>query len=434
MSSSRCVRRVVVVLLVILVSKVLNAADREFQNELGFNVLESDRFTLVTDLPLDDELRGWPKLLDQAFEQWQTLFRAPESREQGLSVTAHVIGDRATWQSKGLLDHIPDFQDGYQFGDAIYLVEQPTVYYRRMLFFHELTHWIMYRWQGGAGPPWMMEGMADYFGTHQWDPSTGASLGFFPESPSQVDGWGRIRLVHESLRSKNAPALSKILQYEATNELRMNRYAWSWASCTFFLKHPELADDFTQLLRGRLDYSLTLSKQMARALDKDWDAISIQWRCFVDDLDFGVDPANDILRWTGKLETLNKTGERTVAVNCSRGWQSTGIVVSPKQSIEIEATGEYIVADGQGVSNSPWASSAAGVTARYYRGKPMGCLIGVLAELSGEQPTARWETTRIGTGTSMQAEKRSVLLLRVNEANRDLRDNRGELAVRVQVK
>ena len=96
------------------------------KTELGFNKLTTSRISIITDLELDDELERWPVYLDQAIEQWKTVFAPVPIKLEGLQTTVFLIGDKAKWQRLGLLDQLPNLIDGYQAGDQLYVVDQPS--------------------------------------------------------------------------------------------------------------------------------------------------------------------------------------------------------------------------------------------------------------------------------------------------------------------
>ena len=61
----------------------------------------------------------------------------------------------------------------FRCGAELWLRDQPTPYYRRHLLLHEGTHVFMASFLGGCGPGWYMEGIAELFGTHRLDETTG---------------------------------------------------------------------------------------------------------------------------------------------------------------------------------------------------------------------------------------------------------------------
>lgn len=396
--------------------------------EQGFQQIRSEHMTLVTDLEIDNELRSWPVYLDQALEQWKQIFQPDSSKLLRLHATVYLVGDRNKWENAGLLREVPFLKDGYQLGNKLFVVEQPSEFYRRMLFLHEATHWIMYEWLGGAGSPWLMEGMADYLSTHQIQ-NDRVSLGYFPVSAEEVPSWGRILLVQKTMEQKDAPKLSEVLAFPDMRQRRMDRYCWSWAAVYFFDHHPEHGQDFRSLYRGELDYSLAASKQLKDILEEDWMRISIQWRCYLDDLEFGYSPRL-MLQWGDTELVPIKTGEsRKVSIQADRGWQSTGVVLEAGETISVTATGSVEVkrlADGQA-----WHSPPRGISVEYNRGNRLGALVGVLAPLDVEQPSEIWSRVFVGSQSVLQATERSCLLLRVNDSATGVNDNSGAFSVEI---
>lgn len=396
----------------------------------GFNELVAPNMRLITDLEIDSELMQWPVYLKQATEQWEQVFAPPPAKLSGLAPVVYLVGDRRRWEQSGLLSQVPRLEDGFQLGDQLYVVEQSSLYYRRLLFLHEATHWIMYRWQGGAGSPWLMEGMADLFGTHRLD-QNGLVLGYYPEKPEEVPGWGRLRLIQDTLEQKGAPKLSAIVGFPDMRQQRMERYSWSWAACTFLMRHPELADDFQAVYRGNLDYGMASSQRFFQAMENQWSGLSLRWRCFVDELGFGMDVPRSSLLLKGihLAETSQKQLLSSVAAD--RGWQAVYGPVPPGTKLRIQASGRFVVR--QFATGANWESEAAGVSVEYYRGMPLGCLMGVWAEVEGEQPTEPWAPIRIGKEASLESPSRpALLLLRINEPAAGLVDNQGALDIVIQ--
>jgi hypothetical protein len=209
----------------------------------------------------------------------------------------------------------------------------------------------------------------------------------------------------------------------------MDRYCWSWAAVYFFDHHPEHGEDFRSLYRGELDYSLAASKQLKDLLEEEWKKISIQWRCYLDDLEFGYSPRL-MLQWGDKELEPIKIGEtQKVSVQADRGWQSTGIVLNAGETISVKATGSVEVkrlADGQA-----WHSTPKGISVEYNRGNRLGALIGVLAPLDVEQPSEIWSRVLVGSQSTLQATERSCLLLRVNDSASGVSDNSGAFSVEI---
>jgi hypothetical protein len=229
------------------------------------------------------------------------------------------------------------------------------------------------------------------------------------------------------MEQKSAPKLSEILAFPDMRQRRMDRYCWSWAAVYFFDHHPEHGENFRSLYRGELDYSLAASNQLKDLLEEDWKKVTIQWRCYLDDLDFGYSPRL-MLQWGDKELQPMKIGDtRQVSIQANRGWQSTGIVLEAGEAISIKATGSVEVkqlADGQ-----IWRSPPRGISVEYNRGQRLGALIGVLAPLDAEQPSEIWGRVLIGAQSTLRATQRSCLLLRVNDSAAGVNDNSGAFSV-----
>lgn len=411
----------------------------------GMNVLHASNMKLVTDLPIDDELMAWPGYLEQALLQWQKFFAPPTARVSAFTPAVYLVGDKNRWESLGLLNSLPTkLADGYQLGLDLYVAEQPSPYYRRLLFLHEATHAVMYLWQGGTGSPWMAEGLADYLGTHRIIDDK-IQLGFFPDSPEQVPHWGRIRLIKESIEQGTAPTLTEIIHFPDMQTDRMLRYAWSWALCTFLLNHPDTKHDFQTLYRGQLDYSMRASQAFEAIMRPRWNKLSIQWRCFVDDLSFGMDLVRLPLNLKGDtVESYGQITQESLRIAADRGWQVAPGVVESGTQLTIQCTGQIIVrkksapnslgADSfrEPVVQEDWKSEPAGITIEYVNGNPLGSLVGTWAPIEKEQPSAPWVRFKIGSRGELQPPtERSILLLRVNDRPNELLDNVGEFEVKI---
>lgn len=396
----------------------------------GFNELVAPNMKLITDLEIDDELLQWPVYLEQATGQWRQVFAPAPAKLNGLAPVVYLVGDRRRWEQSGLLSQVPRLEDGFQLGDQLYVVEQSSVYYRRLLFLHEATHWIMYRWQGGAGSPWLMEGMADLFGTHRFDKDR-LVMGYYPGSPEEVPGWGRLRLIKETLEQKSAPKLSEIVAFPDMRQQRMERYSWSWAACTFLMRHPELSADFQAIYRGNLDYGMTSSQRFFQAMESQWGGVSLRWRCFVDELGYGMDVPRSSLLLSGINLSETASKQLLSSVAADRGWQAVYGPVPPGTKLQVQASGRFVVKRLESGMN--WESEAAGVSVEYYRGLPLGCLMGVWAETETEQPSEPWTPIRIGKEASLESPSRpALLLLRINEPAAGLVDNQGSLDIAIR--
>lgn len=407
----------------------LSALAQEVQRtDKGLYELVDKRLRLVTDIPIDAELKSWPGLLDQAIEHWRIYFDADPDKWNDLHLDVMLVGDRAKMESLGMLDAVPAFEEGYQLGNQLYVREQSSVYFRRNMFLHEATHWIVWHLYGGGGSPWFMEGLAEMQGTHSLVEGK-LTLGLIPEKASLVPAWGRLRLIHDTLSGGVAPSLDEIFAYGNAREEHRIRYAWSWAACQFFSRHPKYGPILNGLYRQGLDYSYDLSARFKKCLLPEWPIVQAEWNAFVSDLDFGYDFHRSLVR----IDQDTRVSAMPWMLQVDRGWQSTGIRVEAGQSIGVEASGKYRVREGRSVLAVDWDSEPAGITAEYHRGKPLGCLLASLVSLNGQEQTRVWEEHRVGRQSTWAAKSSGMLFLKVNEPSRELHDNVGELSVRISV-
>jgi hypothetical protein len=365
--------------------------------------------------------------LNQALEQWNTVWNHPLGDAPQLHVTACLIGDRTLFASAGLLNGVPAFDDGYQLKDTLYIVEQPSVYYRRHLFLHEATHWIMYRFFGGAGSPWFMEGTADMFGTHALTDGK-LLLNIIPKRPSEVPKWGRFKRLQEMLEEGTAPSLKEILAYGNERERRNDRYVWSWAATVFFWTHPEYSKALANASRPPLSYGFELSESLEKELREQWPSVLADWNGFVSDFDFGYEPQRSMTNLADWLRD-SRDVPASMDVASDRGWQDTGIRMRAGDTIHISATGEFTLRNAPG--SEPWMCGPNGITYQYHQHHPIGQLVATIVPTSQDTTTHRWKTISIGRDKTVTADRNGRLLLKINEPAGQLEDNQGILQIQV---
>jgi len=399
----------------------------------GLRQIQSNRLTLITDLPIDDDLKTWPNLLDQAIEQWRDVWHIPSEQTASLRLTAYLIADRNLFERAGLLNGVPPFEDGYQLNDSIYFMQQPSSYYRRHLFLHEATHWIMYRFLGGAGSPWFMEGTAELFGTHRLAKDR-LTLNTIPSDPSEVPNWGRLKRIREMLDDGTAPSLREILAYGNDLTRRNDRYVWSWAATVFFWNHPQYSRALVSAASPPLDYSMDLSNRLEQALEKKWPSVLADWNVFVSDFDFGYEPQRSMTdlgsitqspkRWDSLLEPV------LLELTSNRGWQDSGIDLQRGNKIRVTAEGTFTIA--QQNSQDPWECGPNGITFQYFQHQPMGKLLATIVPMDGNASTSRLPLIPVGKEQIIEAPDDGRLLLKINEPAGQIADNAGFLTLTLQ--
>lgn len=406
------------------VAQAPNALD---QLPAGFAKLSGKYIDVVTDLPLSDELRELPAVFDAAVPQWCEAFDLPVASVEAWHVEAFVMLDRQRFISAGFLpENISHFTYGFQYGDRLWVTEQPSAYYRRHLLLHEGTHWIMARKYGRQAPPWLMEGMAEWMGTHRWD-GTQLHMGIIPTNREEVPFWGRTKIIQQQLADGVAPSLESVLRYSSTAHQQQEAYAWSWAAVVFLKHHPQTAETFARLLGQPLQGRDDANRWLFRQLSSHWPFLRQEWNATLSDLDYGFAPDRGLLVVSHKPQQL--TSPQTINIDANRGWQSSGVKVAAGTRVNIRAEGEFVV----GRLPKPWRSFPDGLTLEYYRGQPLGrLLMSSVAPLIHEPDFSKpVEIVSVGSGGSFTVAESGELQFRINESTGELADNSGTLAITI---
>ncbi len=391
----------------------------------GFARVSGKYVDVVTDLPLNDELRELPAVFDAAIPQWCEAFDLPLASVAAWHVEAFVMLDRQRFISAGFLpENISHFTHGFQYGDRLWVTEQRSAYYRRHLLLHEGTHWIMARKYGRQAPPWLMEGMAEWLGTHRWD---GAQLqmGIIPANREEVPYWGRTKIIQEQLSDGVAPSLESILRYSTTAHQQQEAYAWSWAAVVFLKHHPQTAETFNRLLGQPLQGRDDANRWLFRQLSSQWPMLRQEWNATLSDLDYGFAPERGLLAVSPRPQLL--AGPQTFTIAANRGWQASGFSVAAGTEVTIRAEGEFVV----GQHLRPWRCFSDGITLEYYRGLPLGRLLmtsvaPLVKEPNFSKPVSIFS---VGSGGKFKVAEAGELQFRINESTGALADNSGTLTI-----
>lgn len=392
----------------------------------GFHRVSGENIDLVTDLVLDADILELPALFDAAMPQWCRIFHVDPAEAKQWRATAYLMAARERFATAGYLPAaLPPFPNGYQWGNDVWVVEQASVYYRRHLLLHEGTHWFMVRKFGSAGPPWLMEGMAEYLATHRWHDGQ-LELGIVPRSHEEALQWNRISLIQQQLDDGLAPSMATILRYDSRAHQSVDAYAWSWAIVMFLKHHSSTSGAFEQLFESSLRDDATSTAQLLRSIQSRRSWIRAEWSAMLTGLDYGFQPHRDLAVLDRHPEPL--ASEASIRISAQRGWQATGIQVEQGQRVRIAAEGRYVV----GTAPRAWHSEADGVTLRYYRGQPLGKLLLAIAGPEREEPefSETLPIFAIGSTAQWTVPAAGQILLRINESVAGLDDNSGELSVK----
>jgi len=414
--------------------------------ENGLSMIISKHLVLVTDLPISAEITDLSTMFDSAMQQWGDAFGIP--MESWIDSRAHVclIVDRQRFiDLQYISPEVPSFREGYQFQDRLFMLEQPSAYYRRHLLLHEGTHWFLWKFVGGNGPPWFSEGTCELMSTHRWSENGldhQLKLDWIPPDRESVPYWGRLKRIRDAIASKTAPSLDRILQYSDTAHRTDEPYAWSWAAIIFFTRNVRyqnnLKEVFLPNLKSHIGSEYKLNQDFKDRLRDRWNEVQAEWTTFINELDYGYSPEHSMPEI--KLsEQLPLSDKKTFSIQSNRGWQSTGVRVSKGDRISSLASGRVIVRKEKPLANDvssnsqDWESEPQGVTLQYNKGFPIGKLLAVI--LPSEDQIAESNTTipllPIGIGKKLEwtADMSGILLMKLNEPSSELFDNAGEYSI-----
>ena len=415
----------------------LRAAD-----ESGLRQRQGRHIRLVTDLQDSPQLDDWVAAFDAAVPLWSTFWTQDPDRLADWRVTAYVMTNKGDFADRGLIPaELPDFRFGYQSGNRLWVLHQPTIEYTRHLLLHEGAHGVSARLFGGGGPPWYSEGVAEFLSTNAWrSAAAGATpnvdgggeplrIGIIPTDPMSVAGWGRIELIAQARRENRIPRIESVMRYGETAHRDVEPYAWSWLAVTLMEMYPEYREAFRDAAKRGGDASPQFNSKLYADLRAAWPNLALRWWLLALDIDYGYDTARGAVAFPGKPIPIEK-GSVSFTVDATRGWQPAPFALRAGQTVSVTAQGRYTL---RRPSNArAWESEADGVTIRYYQGKPLGQLVACLLPLriTDSAPNLPANPVQgIGSSGTITATSDSWLFLRVNEATGELGDNAGELSL-----
>lgn len=419
-----------ILLMLVLVAAFMTAADAAPIDDArvaaaGIRKLPGKRLTLYTDLS-GEEIDRLPALFEQAFPQWRRYFDVKDGELEDWHVTGFLMKDKARFAGVGLVpDDLPQFKHGYSRNNMLWLNEQPSDFYRRELLLHEGTHCFMFTLFGTGGPPWYMEGMAEYLGTHRLQDGR-LTLAYTPRSREESPEWGRVRIIQDAVAQRRAMRFPAVIDLPPTAHRENEPYAWCWAAVSLLDRHPRYHDRFRQLVSQI--HEPDFNERFRRLFKPDWQALCEEWELMVANMEYGYDVARSAVDFApGK--PLPPGGAK-ITVAADRGWQNSGVRLEAGGMYDINAAGRYQVARERKV----WWCEPGGVSIRYYRGRPLGIL---LAAVRPDNPTpgsttALLRSAVVGLGTTFSPTATGTLYLKINDSAGELDDNVGELKVEVR--
>jgi hypothetical protein len=405
--------------------------DAERIRAAGLRVLSGKHLTLYTDLPASPAVDELPRVFDAAVPQWAHYFKVDPAKVAAWKAQAFLMKDKAKFVQAGLYpSFLPDFKNGFAADADLWLYEQPSDYYRRHLLLHEGTHGFMLTQLGSCGAPWFSEGVAELAATHSWDPAAAAgkqlTLGYTPRNREEVPGLGRIALIKADLKAGRFRSIGDLVDDSVRGYADVESYAWCWALTLFLNRHPRYQERFNGLLAEvqRPDFNAAFRKLFAA----DLADMNREWAVFAHELEYGVDVPRTAIEFRSG-SPLGSAGAK-VDVAADRGWQSSGVKLEAGKKYRVRASGRFQVATADG---KPWPCEAGGVTIRYFRGKPLGMLLGAVEpdELPSGSATSLVHPQPLGLEAIVAPAKSGTLYLRINDSVGELDDNSGKLAVEI---
>ena len=339
-------------------------------------------------------------------------------------------------------------------------------------------------------PLWFTEGMAEYWATHVIEETDSVEetesqhnlqagsvgsrksvqfrFGVLPGSTAAFPGWGRISEIQRSFQQQpicsndfgsvdaavsggltagfvrgqqpgdqwiaGQPALNLILNPPTSRFADDSQYAYAWALCWFLHNHPDYQQAFARvrtIRRGDL-FRAAFDQYLSGLLP----AMGVDWLLTVDSLTEGFDADKCFPRRSGhnalpflpESSALEKETPLAKSVNIAAesDWQSTGLLLTEGQQLEISASGRFQI----GKDSEAWISEPDGVTLQYYRGRPLGELIAILID-----PQARFASRRIAIGSraTFRMPFDGELWLQLNDSAAQRYDNQGSVRVLISV-
>jgi len=394
----------------------------------GIRRVRSKHLTLYTDLSESPEVDELPTVFDQALPQWCKYFQIDQAEHEDWHMTGFVVKDKDLFRRSGLLpDDLPPFLHGYQRDHEFWVYEQASAYYRRHLVLHEGTHGFMYLLVGGLGPPWYAEGMAELLGTHRWKDGQ-LTLRYFPRDKEEAPYWGRVKIIRDDFAANKGMTLTDVMKYGDRAHLEKQPYGWSWGAAVFFDSHPAYREEFRKLQKHVGIFGIDFSRRFHDQLADQWSEVNEQWQLFVVNMEYGYDVAREAVEY--RPGQALPAGGTTVAIAADRGWQSTGVRVQAGTTYRVTAAGRYQVADQPKI----WPSEPDGVTIRYWKGRPLGMLLGAIRDdaLNPDQMTPLATPFPVGRSRTISPPESGTLYLRINDSPAELADNGGELTVEIR--
>jgi hypothetical protein len=262
---------------------------------------------------------------------------------------------------------------------------------------HEAVHAYCHHTFGRIGPIWYSEGMAEM--GHYWK-----------EGDSAV----RIAPRESRFLRENPPkSLAATLSSSQISGDSWQNYASRWALCHFLAHDANYSPQFLAMGRGLLaGKDISFDQTYGATARELW----FEYLFFLKHIDPGYRVDLCAWDWTKKFAYLQPGNSVTATIRAGRGWQPTGLTVSPGLQYECVATGNWRIASEM---------SAVDV---HGDGHGRGQLVGVL--MNNYQLGPEFD---VGGRGVLQRTAGGDLYLRCRNAWNELADDSGSVAVRLKL-
>lgn len=398
---------------------------------LGIHCYESPRLKLYTDI--DPEIaKRLPAVIDEAYPALEKYFGPLPPNREGteFQVTGYIMQDRELFKKAGLIiNSLLEIINGRHLKAQFWMEAQSEEYYQRHLMLHEYTHCYSMIMENIGAPVWYLEGIAESIATHSYDQDGKIRLNVIPDNKNKFGGLGRITLIEEDVLAGPPKSMYEVMSFQPSDFIDDTRaYAWSWALCQFFDKHPQYQQQFRELSRHLqgLDFAKHLAK-LTRGKQSDLNAA---WLLFAKNLMHGYDVERATVSIEPGLPLASGTSQ-SVTVLSNRGWQSSRVGVEKGETYEISAEGMVTLAQ----QPKPWESTADGISFRYFKGRPLGRLIMLIKPAEdADDLSPMLQEYPLGANATWMAPVSGTIYFRLNDSWDELADNRGQVTVKIDHK
>lgn len=399
--------------------------------QLGIHRYESPRLKLYTDI--DPQLAATlPAVVDQAYLALVDYFGPlpPDREGTEFQVTGYIMQNRERFRNAGvILKSLPKIVNGRHQGAQFWMDAQSEQYYLRHLMLHEYTHCYSMIMENIGAPVWYLEGIAESMATHHIDQNQKIRFNVMPRDKNDFAGLGRISLIEEAVRNAPPKSMLEVMQVESNDFVNNNEiYAWSWALCQFFDKHPRFTQSFHQLSRHM--QGTEFSQKIKELMKDDFLEINDAWLLFARSLQLGYDFDRAAINFQKGEPLTSPAMSANVLITSDRGWQSSLIHVEQGETYTVTSEGTFILAQ----EPKPWESTADGISFRYFKGQPLGRLTMLIRPDSDARrlnPTSGFKEYPLGANATWMAPVSGTIYFRLNDAWDELADNQGSVKVTV---